>query len=160
MQRHELVVPVKRCYAPRQAPAPRPLCAAAKRIAPARPNAPAKRRRHRSGVQSRRCAAPAGPPPKWLRGLESNQRPRGYEPRELPLLHPAQNQPSPAQAHNLRWPTTLLNSNASCQRNKRPRPNVRFENAAKYGIQSFKRFDRAFRAFRAARDSCWCFMIS
>ena len=24
-----------------------------------------------------------------LRGLDSNQRPRGYEPRELPLLYPA-----------------------------------------------------------------------
>ena len=25
----------------------------------------------------------------WLRGLESNQRSSGYEPDELPLLHPA-----------------------------------------------------------------------
>jgi hypothetical protein len=28
---------------------------------------------------------------KWLRGQDSNLRPRGYEPRELPLLHPATN---------------------------------------------------------------------
>ena len=26
---------------------------------------------------------------KWLRELDSNQRPSGYEPDELPLLHPA-----------------------------------------------------------------------
>lgn len=26
-----------------------------------------------------------------LRGLDSNQRPQGYEPRELPLLYPAIN---------------------------------------------------------------------
>ena len=25
----------------------------------------------------------------WLRGLDSNQRPLGYEPNELPLLYPA-----------------------------------------------------------------------
>jgi len=25
----------------------------------------------------------------WLQGLDSNQRPSGYEPAELPLLHPA-----------------------------------------------------------------------
>ena len=26
----------------------------------------------------------------WLRGTDSNRRPSGYEPDELPLLHPAQ----------------------------------------------------------------------
>jgi hypothetical protein len=25
----------------------------------------------------------------WLRGTDSNRRPSGYEPDELPLLHPA-----------------------------------------------------------------------
>ena len=25
----------------------------------------------------------------WLRGMDSNHRPSGYEPDELPLLHPA-----------------------------------------------------------------------
>ena len=25
----------------------------------------------------------------WLRGADSNRRPLGYEPNELPLLHPA-----------------------------------------------------------------------
>ena len=31
----------------------------------------------------------ATPRDHWLRGLDLNQRPSGYEPDELPLLHPA-----------------------------------------------------------------------
>src|SRR5690606_8458217 len=36
----------------------------------------------------------------WLRGTDLNRRPRGYEPRELPLLHPATHpRKAPPQVH-------------------------------------------------------------
>ncbi len=37
---------------------------------------------------------------KWLRRMDSNHRPSGYEPDELPLLHAA----SPNVVYQLCWP--------------------------------------------------------
>ena len=41
----------------------------------------------------------------WLRGTDSNRRPSGYEPDELPLLHPA----APYAIHHLRLGQTNVN---------------------------------------------------
>jgi len=43
----------------------------------------------RADLLVRKSAGPQGPALLKLQGLDSNQRPSGYEPDELPLLHPA-----------------------------------------------------------------------
>src|SRR3954464_6046331 len=47
----------------------------------------------------------AGPFLKWWRGRDSNPRPLGYEPNELPLLHPAsrRSRSSSAYHHRSGW---------------------------------------------------------
>jgi hypothetical protein len=69
-----------------------------------------------STASSNSVASPVNPAGNWLRRADLNGRPRGYEPRELPLLYPALAEAIPFLAALRRFASFLTRFNFQVKR--------------------------------------------